>query len=83
MASLSLLPVNIRVPSGEKLTLLIPLEWPRRSGYIPISKFKRFAFLKLESEKKQFPAYTSVRSAPSKLVVWNNPLLMFAPLIDV
>ena len=69
MASLSELPVTIRVPSGEKLTQFILPEWPIRSGNIPIFNPVRFALLKLVLTKKQFLAYTSVRSAPSKLVL--------------
>ena len=53
------------------------------SGSIPIFNPCRFAFLKLVFRKKQFIAYTSVRSAPSKFVVWNNPFVMFAPFIEV
>ena len=75
--------MTIRVPSGEKLTLHIPLEWPRRSENIPIFKPERLALLKLVFTKKQFLAVTSVKSASSKLVLWKSPFEMFAPLIEV
>ena len=43
----------------------------------------RLALLKLVFTKKQFLASTSVRSAPSKLVLWKIPFEMFAPIIEV
>ena len=75
--------MTILLPSGEKLTLVIPPECPRRSGNIPKFKPERFALLKLVFTKKQFLAVTSDKSAPSKLVLWNRPFEMFAPLIEV
>ena len=71
------------MPSGEKITLVIASECPRRSGNIPRFNPDRFALLKLVLTKKQFIASTSVRSAPSKLVLWKSPFEMFALLILV